>query len=199
MINFIKHFYISNKQTMESNPIYLSLVITISLIVYFFSRKSITLSLYPLICIIFRFISLNYIDIPLTKYFNSSALRFFISSYFLTYLFIISIKILLMGILGFYILSFTDKYYKIFYMKTYNIMLLTSVIVLFFYIKKLQKELFVLFCALYSSIFILNSLEILIKIDIGIINIEPMALFMILAFTSGSFMIQKTSLKKSTK
>lgn len=199
MINYIKHFYVVNKHTMETNPIYLSTIITISLLVYFFSRKSITISLFPLVCMIFRFASLNALNNTVTHYFNSSLLRFLISSYFLTLLLITSIKLLLLGIVGFYILSFTDKYYNIFYMKTYNIMIITGVIVLLFYIKKFQEELFVFICALYSSVLLLNSLEILLKIDIGIKSIEPMALFLILVFTFGSFMIQNTSIRKNIK
>lgn len=195
-LEILKDFYLTQRYSMEKDLNFLIGSITISLILFFYSRKSSFFSLFPLVCLVLRYAELFYTDSVIIKYLVSSPIRFMISSYILTYMLIYLTTLVLMICTGLFILNLSDEYSQYLDVSIYNWILVILIGILFFYVKKLQGVMSVITASIYSSLFLLNGVEILTKKEIGMVDLHVPALILTVGMALTSLIIQRKIHKK---
>lgn len=196
LLNMLKDFYLTQRYSMEKDLNFLIGSMTVSLILFFYSRKSAFFSLFPLVSLTLRYVNLFITDSIIMKYLVSSPIRFMISSYILTYMLIYLTTLVLMISTGLLILNVSDEYSEYLDVSYYNWILVVLVGILFFYVKKLQGLMSVIIASICSSLFLLNGLEILIRKEVGMVELSLPALVLTVGMSLISLAIQRQIHKK---
>ncbi|KAF5140272.1 hypothetical protein AAJ76_3800017796 [Vairimorpha ceranae] len=199
LINILKTFYETQRLVMENNNYYLIGSIIIAVFLYFFSSKSAFLSLFPIVSSMVRFLGEIYSDNEIVNYLTDNFLRFIITSYVVTYILIYFTKLSLKILAAIALLSVTHKYNEYLNVSFYKYVMITVVAVTFYSVGRLQKVCCVLIAAFYSSLIILNGIEILSKYKLGMKNLELEGLALSFMLTAISLFLQTRIHRKKAK
>ncbi|WUR05032.1 uncharacterized protein VNE69_12017 [Vairimorpha necatrix] len=183
-------FYSTQREVMELNDNFLLSSLLVSLLVYFFSMKNIFLSIFPLVLTGLRYIGSLYLDNSIVSYIMSTWIRSIITAFILTYCILSFTKILISLCIGISLLHLTDKYTEYLNTSIYVWIILVIIGVTFYTVRILQQLINTIVAAVYSTMVLLNSVEILTNNNFGMKELELEGIFLVALLAVFSVFLQ---------